>query len=221
MKRRFILIIMFVSMIILKVSCGSSSKISTAMAPNDLQYFASNTYWTNNGKKLVVEGNIYNLSCEYDVTSLKDTTIYLVDKSKNVISTVKVNTKSIGVIPHNGVFPYNFTVSNIKGGSSSYNARELFPRLETKYTCEVHQTLSCPHCEGNILPRPTYNPLKLKCDWCDGKGWLVCTVCGGSGKNDDYDKLSPVMKGFSKPYCEACGGDGKIKCGRCHGEGQY
>lgn len=60
---------------------------------------------------------------------------------------------------------------------------------------------------------------KSTCYLCDGAGSVVCRVCKGSGKNDIYDDLGPVLKGIEKPYCEACGGKGKIVCGACHGSG--
>lgn len=58
------------------------------------------------------------------------------------------------------------------------------------------------------------------CPLCSGTGKIKCKVCRGTGVNDDYEHLSYVMKGFSKPYCEGCDGNGWITCGRCHGTGQ-
>lgn len=58
------------------------------------------------------------------------------------------------------------------------------------------------------------------CCSCSGSGKVICIVCRGTGENSSYQDLSPVMKGFSKPYCEGCNGNGWITCGRCHGTGQ-
>lgn len=78
---------------------------------------------------------------------------------------------------------------------------------------------------GSSLPRIGRYPalesgLDTTCTLCDGAGKVKCIVCNGSGVNEMYEDLSPVMKGFSKPYCEGCYGEGSITCGRCHGSGQ-
>lgn len=65
-----------------------------------------------------------------------------------------------------------------------------------------------------------FDPVQYPCAMCGGKGEIKCRVCHGSGKNELYSQLSPVMKGFSKPYCEGCDGRGWIDCGRCHGTGK-
>lgn len=64
-----------------------------------------------------------------------------------------------------------------------------------------------------------FDLVQYPCPMCDGEGRIECRVCHGSGENELYDQLSPVMKGFSKPYCEGCDGRGWIECGRCHGTG--
>lgn len=63
------------------------------------------------------------------------------------------------------------------------------------------------------------NSVRYPCPRCSGTGSTKCKVCKGTGINSDYDKLSYVQKGFSKPYCEGCDGNGWITCGRCHGTG--
>lgn len=64
-----------------------------------------------------------------------------------------------------------------------------------------------------------YSYMKTTCGWCAGQGTIKCRVCKGTGENSIYDQLSPVLKGFEKPYCEGCDGNGYIICGRCNGSG--
>lgn len=66
----------------------------------------------------------------------------------------------------------------------------------------------------------SWNSVEYPCDYCFGAGYITCSACKGSGKNEVYDYLSPVMKGFEKRYCECCNGTGKLECGRCHGTGK-
>lgn len=65
-----------------------------------------------------------------------------------------------------------------------------------------------------------WDRIESVCYMCDGSGYVTCSVCRGTGKNDTYEILSPVMKGFSHSYCECCNGTGKLKCGLCHGTGK-
>lgn len=57
------------------------------------------------------------------------------------------------------------------------------------------------------------------CYVCSGSGRVTCNVCRGTGENSSYQYYSPVLKGFSKLYCEGCNGSGWVTCGRCHGTG--
>lgn len=188
------------------------------MDPDDFEYYPFNTYWS--GSKLVVEGGFYNFTSEYDVTGLENAVIYMVDPDDNVVATVQVNETAVGVVPHNGESIYNFTVSDITGGSSAYKATSLRPILETEFFYAEHQAGNCPYCGGvSVAQSSGSRSSNIVCTWCDGKGYTTCIVCKGTGINEDYDKLSPVQKGFQKRYCEACDGKGAIECGRCHGSG--
>lgn len=61
----------------------------------------------------------------------------------------------------------------------------------------------------------------LPCEYCNGKGFVTCRVCDGTGKNDIYELLTPVQKAWTHSYCEACDGSGTRVCGRCNGAGKY
>lgn len=91
---------------------------------------------------------------------------------------------------------------------------------------------------------------KEVCTNCNGKGYLICGVCEGSGgdsscykcggdgkvyidENGDmkpnvvyvkacHEETCPVCDGTggSKNSCNSCGGDGKIKCNVCGGDGE-
>lgn len=58
-----------------------------------------------------------------------------------------------------------------------------------------------------------------ECPLCNGSGAQMCKSCRGSGMNDIYDDLSPVLKGFSSRYCEVCDGRGTATCTGCGGTG--
>lgn len=207
-----------------------------AMTTDKLRYFPSNRYWTDNGTKLVVEGGFYNLSGDYDVISLDDSPcIYVDDLEGNTVAVVKIKKKSVGVIPHGGFYPYNFTVSTIPGGANTYRATELIPILEASFTYADHFSENCPYC-GNSSQLDgftnreagypansgtgTLDTTEYPCYYCLGKGYLTCSVCRGSGKNELYDYLGPIMKALEKKYCENCNGTGKIVCGVCNGTGK-
>ncbi len=195
------------------------------MNPDDINYYpdANGRYWANNGKTFVMEGAFYNFSSEFDVVELEDCVIYLVDRTDNVVATVNVNEAAVGVIPHNGSARYNLTVNKVPGGSAAYTANELFPRLETYFNYADHKPKNCPYCH-NVSVNPSASragseTVTHTCGWCLGEGTIQCSACKGSGKNDVYDSLSPIMKGMAKSYCEACDGKGYIVCGRCNGSG--
>jgi len=46
-----------------------------------------------------------------------------------------------------------------------------------------------------------------KCSQCNGRGWVVCRICDGSGRL--YNKLHGT-----------CGGTGKLTCNACRGIGR-
>lgn len=185
---------------------------------NDIGYYASRTYWINNGTKLVVEGSFFNFTSDYDFIELVDTYINIVDKHDNVVARVKVNENNVSVIPHNGAYPYNFTVSSIPGGSSTYKASELFPRLETDFTYVQHQSQNCPYC-GNIsiTNHSSISNHGIECEHCHGTGYVTCPDCGGTGKLDN--SITGVIRSIFGGKCQRCDGKGKIFCNHCHGLG--
>lgn len=64
---------------------------------------------------------------------------------------------------------------------------------------------------------------KRKCEYCDGKGYIKCTVCSGSG---NYRGITiPLMPNMFYPsiiymQCGACKGKGRITCSKCNGTGE-
>lgn len=65
-----------------------------------------------------------------------------------------------------------------------------------------------------------WDVIESVCYKCDGYGYVTCSVCRGTGKNDIYEMLSPVGKAMTHSYCEGCNGTGKRVCGCCHGTGK-
>lgn len=78
--------------------------------------------------------------------------------------------------------------------------------IDCKRTPE--REVACRMCGGaGTLPDPL---LKAPCPGCRGASFLLCTVCGGSGKSRVKGE-----KNFND--CVACRGDGGFKCGVCNG----
>lgn len=99
-----------------------------------------------------------------------------------------------------GLKPDGANTQNIQKNQSTTNSTQAYP--------------------NQYLYQHNSSPVTYPCSLCNGTGKIQCRVCNGTGKNSDYENLSSVMKGFSKPYCEGCDGNGWITCGRCHGTGQ-
>ena len=53
----------------------------------------------------------------------------------------------------------------------------------------------------------------MKCNWCKGKGFIICDVCGGSGEEFTVDEFGEHHEQCS--YCE----NGYQGCPQCNGEG--
>lgn len=127
---------------------AAGAKESAEMDPEDLIYSPSDMYWTDNGKKLVVEGAFLNLSEDYDVVGFEEAEIYMMDDSGDIIKTVTVNTDYLKKIPHNGMFEYNFTISSIEGGSEAYGAYDLLPVAGVAFYYEECEGAGCSYCGG-------------------------------------------------------------------------
>ncbi len=52
-----------------------------------------------------------------------------------------------------------------------------------------------------------------QCKYCDG-GLIVCSDCGGSGKDECTD-----CDGTGSTYCYKCEEEGEVTCNNCHGDG--
>lgn len=223
-------------LVLLSTGCGSKNMKAQTLSNNSgsdnvtvkLIYYAPTRYWRNNGTELVVSGNFFNLSSEYDIVELNNAYINLNDIDGNTITSVRVNERMVGCIPHNGNYPYNFTVNSIPGGSSSYRPSSLIPTLETEFTYTEHLTANCPNCAGSasgkaynsaypIEPEETVEPVRKACWMCGGSGYRVCPDCNGTGKLDEM--FQGVLRAMEHGRCVRCEGTGKIICTSCLGEG--
>lgn len=106
----------------------------------------------------------------------------------------------------------------LAGVINCFKPEETNPQNTQMNQSVTQQTQTYPNQYSHQYSNP--DPVTYPCSWCSGAGKKKCKVCNGTGINSDYEKLSYVMKGFSKPYCEGCDGNGWITCGRCHGTGR-
>lgn len=232
--KMFVMLLFAVSLLVCILNgCGDSSggsrgssNSSTAMSTDELVYLPSNTYWTNNGTKLVVEGGIFNLSSSCDVISMHDAVISLVDSNDTVVAEINVNKAYTSkIIPHNGSLAYNFTTTSIPGGSSSYKAMELIPRLYCSWEYEICEGQNCSYCGGDSSNTSNivggYPSKGGDCLACGGSG--KCEDCYGTGDCNYAYGLHPCING--KLYlssgtitCSSC--HGTAKCKKCSGSGK-
>lgn len=106
----------------------------------------------------------------------------------------------------------------LAGAIDGLKTEEAVPQNTQTKQSAAYQTRTYPNQHSHTPGTQTLD--SYPCVLCSGSGRIECRVCDGTGVNSIYKDLSPVMKGFSKPYCEGCDGNGWITCGRCHGTGQ-
>lgn len=197
----------------------STGNNSNAMREDELRYFPSNTYWTDNGTPLVVEGGIFNLSSSCDVISMEDAVIYLVDGNDTIVAEINVNESYTSKIPHNGGVSYNFTTTSIPGGSSSYRAMELIPYLSCSWEYVICEGQNCSYCGGSSSytsdaggsAGADYSSNDDICINCGGNG--KCEKCYGMGDCQYTYGLHPCINGKLRMP------SGTIDCPSCHGTG--
>lgn len=72
--------------------------------------------------------------------------------------------------------------------------------------------ISCSDCNATGIIK-----IQTSCDACNGKGWVTCAQCNGTGK---WGNIYPTKGAFETPACSKCSGTGKTKCPECLGEGK-
>jgi hypothetical protein len=100
-------------------------------------------------------------------------------------------------------------------------------------TCpESSGRLTCPTCGGaqriRAICRACNGAGRVSCHFCLGRGFLVCTACGGSGTRIETETVV-VYDPQGRPVgtrqierqvpCGTCGGRGSFFCGSCRGAG--
>jgi len=58
-----------------------------------------------------------------------------------------------------------------------------------------------------------------KCNTCGGKGYRVCSPCGGTGKVRTGTVTNSKGTQITYGNCVTCRGTGKITCSSCGGDG--
>lgn len=197
-----------------------------------LIYVPSDVEWLENGTKLVVYGSFYNLSSEYDVTSLKEGKFYMVDnKDKEVITTVDINTEAVSVIPHNGDCEYSFVINDLEGAEDAYQRHKAYgvdglsPSLEAQFYYEPCEGVNCSYCGGIGREQSTGDIFgnSKQCTECGGTGRsdFRCMSCDGTGIDSAYEMTKgSVLHGFTEKDCIVCDGSGYQRCSFCGGTGK-
>lgn len=106
-------------------------------------------------------------------------------------------------------------------GTSEIDARTLSSsqKLDTlpSYSTENSSRNHDDRCKDSNMSFSVKSETDQECEYCNGRGAILCDVCGGEGKTN---KKKLLDKGERLMWCMSCMGVGRTDCIFCFGTGK-